>query len=299
MQEEERQSDNEPEQAQTAEAENVRQRTDIQTGVEMARSLNVASGSNTRISNLMAVLLVFIAICADLATFIPLVGDLVAPAYWFAMVIYLWTIGCGFLNARRLATELLSFVLEMIPGLQELPTIFLATILIIVFVRLEDRTGLKLAKPFSEGKRPLNANGFRSPTGTQAPANADGRREPRRQTVSPAIQAPGPDGGASPGSEEATGFGEKPLIVNESQPSMSPEEKHYWDIKNDYDHHRQIMVKEDPDAALHLIEPDRSYRDIIERAASIGKIPPEKVPKYLAILTPIQSARTEENPLAA
>ncbi len=92
------------------------------------------------------VVLCFVALLADLLTLIPFAGDIIAPIFWVLFSGYLFARGFGFINVWRLIPEAVSFVAELIPGVQEVPTIIIGTVIIIVLLRMEDRTGLKLTK---------------------------------------------------------------------------------------------------------------------------------------------------------
>jgi hypothetical protein len=153
---------------------------DVVASLDVAKKPNLLSSKNSRIGNGMAFLILIIAGITEVLTLLPFVGDLIAPIFWIAFALYLWKAGCGFLKLQRLAPEIVSFACEMIPGLQELPTIILATILIILTVRLEDRTGRSILKPLASGKGPLNQNGVRRPINTpfNRPLNEDGVRQP-------------------------------------------------------------------------------------------------------------------------
>ena len=133
------------------------------------------------------VITLILATLADLLSLIPLIGDAVGPIFWVCISLYLWKIGCGLLNPRRLITEIISLGIEIVPVLQALPSIFIGMIIIIVFIRLEDKTGLKLLKPASAtsgGRTPLYQNGQRLPPQIQQmasqpnPQNIDGVRAP-------------------------------------------------------------------------------------------------------------------------
>lgn len=106
------------------------------------------------------------AVIADLLSLVPFVGDIVGPIFWVCVSIYLWSIGCGLLNARRLATSIISMVAEMIPLVQELPLIFAGALAVIILVRIEDKTGKKLmpgSNKLSGSRKPLYNNGVRQP----------------------------------------------------------------------------------------------------------------------------------------
>lgn len=120
----------------------------------------------------MSVFLIILAGIFDLATTIPLVGTVVGPIFWVIVGIYFWKKGMGIVNGRRLAASGTSFVAELIPGAQALPTLVVAIIVILVIIRIEDKTGLSIAKPLKKGVTP--------PRIQRIPANSiPGRREPR------------------------------------------------------------------------------------------------------------------------
>ena len=151
----------------------------------VAKKAGLLSGKQSRIGNGMAILLVSIAGIFDLFSLIPIVGDIVGPIFWISFSIYLWRVGCGFLNTKRLATEIVSFFVELIPGFQALPTIFICTIIIILFVRIEERTGLSVMKSFAAGdKKPFQdasnqiAEDLQYQELQERAANENGRREP-------------------------------------------------------------------------------------------------------------------------
>lgn len=119
----------------------------------------------------MAFILLGVATIAELITLIPFAGDFVGPAFWVCMSWYLWKTGHGILNPKTFVPELISFAAEMIPAVQELPTIMVATLLIIIVSRFEDNTGISVMNPLSKGQKvnlpkkviPLNQGGKRAP----------------------------------------------------------------------------------------------------------------------------------------
>jgi hypothetical protein len=118
-----------------------------------------------QIGNLAIVILTILATVADLLSLIPFVGDFVGPIFWIFAGIYFWKSGMGLVNGKRLAASLISLVAEMIPGVQELPTIIAGMIIIIVVTRLEDKTDIKLpATGTASARTPLNAGEVRMPT---------------------------------------------------------------------------------------------------------------------------------------
>jgi hypothetical protein len=100
---------------------------------------------------------------ADALTFVPALGDFVDPIFWGCALFYLWHKGLGLVNGKRIAVETISFVAELIPGVQELPTIFIAAVAIVVMSRTEDKTGIKIPGKGSTSRPHLNHNGVRLP----------------------------------------------------------------------------------------------------------------------------------------
>ncbi len=139
-----------------------------QVGSEKAKT-------NYRIGWGMIFALLVVSGIADIATIIPFVGDLVGPAYWGGMTWYLWKTGHGIVDWKKLVTGGFSIVVELIPFLQWLPTIFVCTAIIIVISHFEDKTGLSLAHPLSEGKKLTLPRQQR-----RSPANQGGVRLPRK-----------------------------------------------------------------------------------------------------------------------
>jgi hypothetical protein len=81
-----------------------------------------------RISNVMAALMIALAVVFDLLSLIPLVNILVDFIAWVTFGLWLLFLGVGFMNARRLATMLTSVTIEAIPFLSFLPGITVAII---------------------------------------------------------------------------------------------------------------------------------------------------------------------------
>ena len=129
---------------------------------------------NYRLGITAIAVLIFTAAIADLICLIPFAGDFVGPVYWVLVSIFLYTKGFGILNARRFATSAISMVAEMIPGVQELPIILVGVIIVIVFSRIEDKTGIKI--PTSKG--PIDDKAIAGVTPGIKPANQDGVRQP-------------------------------------------------------------------------------------------------------------------------
>jgi hypothetical protein len=118
---------------------------------------------------------------ADLLSLIPFVGDISGPVFWVCASVYLWKIGCGFVNAKRLATGAISTIAEMIPAIQAFPMTLAGIIIVIVMVRTEDKLGMSKTISAMNGhaSRPLNQDGIRLPAQAMQPANVDGVRAPQ------------------------------------------------------------------------------------------------------------------------
>lgn len=129
--------------------------------------------------------LLIVAAIADGLSLVPFVGTIVAPIFWVCVSAYLWLIGCGIFNVRRLVTSIISMIAEMIPAIQALPLIFVGTVIVIILVRIEDMSGKKLMSKISpksfSNRRPHYDNGQRLPRAQQieSPINVDGIRAPR------------------------------------------------------------------------------------------------------------------------
>lgn len=118
-----------------------------------------------------SIVLVIFALLFDAISLIPLLANITGIIFWVIVGIYLWMKGLGILNGRRLAVTAVSFVAEMIPGVQALPMLLAGTIALLFIIRAEDKTGLSLVKPMSKGVTP--------PRLKRNPFNHDGVRPPR------------------------------------------------------------------------------------------------------------------------
>jgi len=117
---------------------------------------------------------------ADLVSLIPFAGDFVSPIYWFCIAGFLYLKGFGLMNPGRLATQLVGFAAEMIPGVQALPVFLLATALLIILTRVEDKTGIKAGfngRNLNDSPT-INQNGTRLPPRQNQPLNSGGVRQP-------------------------------------------------------------------------------------------------------------------------
>ena len=111
-----------------------------------------------------------LALFSDLLTLIPIVGDVVGPVFWISIGYYFWKKGLGLFNWRRFVPEIISFIAELIPGVQELPSMFLGMIIIALLTKIEQKTGINPIN-LVKGKitppriviKPLNSGGVRQP----------------------------------------------------------------------------------------------------------------------------------------
>lgn len=102
--------------------------------------------SKYRISNLNVFFLISIAIVIDLITLIPFVGTFIAIPAGFGFGLYFYFKGLGILNTKRLTSQVVGMIGELIPAIQALPCFTLGIALAIYFSRIEDKTGINLFK---------------------------------------------------------------------------------------------------------------------------------------------------------
>jgi hypothetical protein len=127
----------------------------------------------------MAIILLIAAGIGDLASLIPLVGTIVGPIFFAGVSIYMWKIGLGFVNARRLITMGLATVAEILPAVQELPAMLTGMAALLVLVYAQEKTGISVTN-LAKGKAPLNSGGVRAPSGSvPPPLNSGGVRVPQ------------------------------------------------------------------------------------------------------------------------
>lgn len=118
------------------------------------------NGKKHRIGIIAIVVLLATALIADLLCLIPIVGDILGPIYWIIASVYFWRAGIGF-NAPRVAASVISTVAELIPGIQELPSIIVCMLVIVVMTRVEDKTGISLQNGLAgalSANSPVNQN---------------------------------------------------------------------------------------------------------------------------------------------
>jgi len=127
----------------------------------------------------VSIFLVCTAIIFDILSLVPFAGTFVAPFFWGCMTVYLYIKGYSLLNPRRLVTSGISLVAEMIPVVQELPALTVGVIVLLIMLRVENKTGIPLSGTKNSGvKANLVENGINPPRSEQAPLNMDGVRAP-------------------------------------------------------------------------------------------------------------------------
>ncbi len=119
-----------------------------------------------------SIFLILLALVADLSTLIPLVGDFVGPLFWTFITVYFWKKGMGIINWRRFAPSIVSFIAELIPIIQSLPSIVVCMVIIVFLTKIEKKTGISVTNIVNKKiipKRPI----------ARIPLNIDGSRPPR------------------------------------------------------------------------------------------------------------------------
>lgn len=134
-----------------------------------------------RIGMGMSIFLICFAGLFDLISLIPGAGTILGPIFWIIIGIYLWTKGMGIINGKRLVTGGLSLVAEIVPVVQELPALVAGIIIVLLIIRIEDRTGLSIVKPIQKGVTPprISRNPVNSTPGVRPP-----RIKPQNYTAS-------------------------------------------------------------------------------------------------------------------
>jgi hypothetical protein len=117
------------------------------------------------------------AVLADLVGLIPLFKDITDPIFWILASIYMWHLGLGLLNGRKLAITAVSFVAGMIPVIQEFPELTAGIVAIIIVTRLEEKADISSMSPLSKGELAGAKTALAGAQQAQA-LNQDGRRNP-------------------------------------------------------------------------------------------------------------------------
>jgi hypothetical protein len=94
----------------------------------------------SRIGIASMVMMPAVALFFDLISFIPFVGALA----WVVFTFWLHLLGVELWSARKFATMGTSTIMELIPVLSVLPTVTIGIIAIIIMVKFEERTGIKI-----------------------------------------------------------------------------------------------------------------------------------------------------------
>lgn len=97
-----------------------------------------------RIEFTSIVILIVTAILIDILNLIPILGGIVSTFYWMFVSLYLWKTGHGLINWRSIIPESISVIIEWIPALSFIPTVFISTVIIIIISRVEDKTGISI-----------------------------------------------------------------------------------------------------------------------------------------------------------
>ncbi|MDQ5950609.1 MAG: hypothetical protein QG585_551 [Patescibacteria group bacterium] len=101
--------------------------------------------NSSKVGDLITVL-VPTAIVADALSLIPFVGNIVGPTFWIFASLYLWGKGFGLMNLKRLVPVVISVIAEFFPAIQAFPSIITAVVVIIVSIRIEEKTGVSILK---------------------------------------------------------------------------------------------------------------------------------------------------------
>lgn len=117
------------------------------------------------------IVLVVLAGIADLIGLIPFMETISGTFFWAIAGVILWMKGCGLLNWKRFVSAAISLAIGWVPTLQALPQLVAGIIAILILIYLEDKTGMSLVHPLSNGKKvrlpnklqPLNQGGVRKP----------------------------------------------------------------------------------------------------------------------------------------
>lgn len=106
----------------------------------------------SRISTMATIFLIIGAVIVDIINIFPAVGSITTAIGWFIFNLYFYFAGISVFSGKKLAVNLGAIIIGLIPFLEVLPETTVGIISIIVFVKAEDKLGLKL--PLS-GKDPL------------------------------------------------------------------------------------------------------------------------------------------------
>ncbi len=104
----------------------------------------------------MASSIVFIVIAAffDLLSVIPLIGGAFGFIFWVIFGIFLYTKGIKMWDGKKMAVSAISFLAELFPFVQTLPTLIAGSIAILLMIRIEDKIGVSISNPLRKGTTP-------------------------------------------------------------------------------------------------------------------------------------------------
>jgi len=92
-----------------------------------------------------------IALIFDVFSIIPIVGGVAALICFTIIGTWLWFLGYGVINIKKLITPILSIIIEFIPALSLVPSIVLGVGITIAIIKGEEITGINVAK-LAKGK---------------------------------------------------------------------------------------------------------------------------------------------------
>ncbi len=97
-----------------------------------------------RITTTTAMLMVGLAIFFDILSIIPVVNWFTAIAAWLCFFIWFAVLEVRFMTIKRALPAIISFIVELVPILSIIPGLTLGIIVIIIMIKLEDKTGIKI-----------------------------------------------------------------------------------------------------------------------------------------------------------
>lgn len=136
-----------------------------------------AKNTKHRIGIIAMIMLPVIALVFDLLGLIPFVKDFLGTLFWLGAAVYFHQMGMGWFNGKKLGVALASWIIGLIPVLQELPIELTAGIIaIIIMIKIEERTGVSVtnlssavSKNLAAGSPKINIKGTRQASGGSNP----------------------------------------------------------------------------------------------------------------------------------
>jgi hypothetical protein len=105
-----------------------------------------APSKKNRIGNSEIILLVVFALIFDIISLIPFLNFVTVIVAQGLMAFFFSIHGVNVLSKKRAIPYVLGWIIEFIPAISVIPAITLETIIIIVMVRFEDKTGISVGK---------------------------------------------------------------------------------------------------------------------------------------------------------